>query len=92
LRNADLALGSLALQTPLLAARETLHDADLAHRHEVVREREPFRGVNRQVVDTHNKLRIGQPPSTGATACAPSSVATEAFTWGESCSACSIAR
>jgi hypothetical protein len=59
-------LGTLGAELTLVAARDFLHDADLAHRHEVVREREPFRGVDRQVVDAHDKLRIGQPPSTGS--------------------------
>src|SRR6267378_4531549 len=50
LRDGDLSLSALTLQTPLLAARKGLHHADLAHGHEVARERVTLRAGDRQGV------------------------------------------
>src|SRR5262249_9577930 len=59
-RNVDLALRVLTAQTALLAARETLHDADFAHRHEVAREGEAVCRVYRKIVDAGDELGIGE--------------------------------
>ena len=68
LRSFGFALEARCTRLALVAARELLHHADRAHRHEVARQAEAIRAVDRQVVDTRRQRRIGQlrrqpPPS-----------------------------
>ncbi len=52
--------GALPAQPPLLPVGKVLHDADLAHRHEVAVVAEPVRAVHGQVVHADAKLGVGQ--------------------------------
>jgi hypothetical protein len=47
------------LQPSLLSARKFLHDADLAHGHEIARGRVRVRAIHRQVVDADYQCGVG---------------------------------
>ena len=57
---ANLGVGTIPSKLEFVAAREFLHETDLAHGHEIAREIEAISAIHRQVIQTDDQFRIGK--------------------------------